>query len=144
MRVFKWLGILLAIYVGFVVIFETVYLRMMQPTLESTGIPMLVITSTDEDGNALSIRVARLEIDGKLYVSAHHWTKGWYHRAVKHPNVQIEIDGVVSDYTAVPVEGEEYEYVVTKVPLPLTVRFLMGFPLTRSILRLDPVVSNSL
>ena len=62
MRVLKWLGVLFAVYVGFVVLFETVYLRMMQPTLESTGIPMLVITSTDEDGDALSLRVARLEI----------------------------------------------------------------------------------
>ena len=131
MRVLKWLGILLAVYVGFVVIFETVYLRMMQPTLESTGIPMLVITSTDEDGNELSLRVARFEMEGKLYVSAHHWTQGWYHRAVKHPNVQAEIDGVVSDYTAVPVDGEEYERVVARYPIPLPAKFLMGFPPSR-------------
>ena len=142
MRILKWLGILFAVYVGFVVLFETVYLRMMQPTLESTGIPMLVITSTDEDGNALSIRVARLEIDDKLYVSAHHWTQSWYHRAVKYPNVQIEIDGVVADYTAVPVDGEEYEMVVTRVPIPLAAQFMMGFPPMRNILRLDPVISS--
>ena len=45
MRALKWLGILFACYVGFVLLFELVFLRMMQPTLESTGIPMLVITS---------------------------------------------------------------------------------------------------
>lgn len=138
MRVLKWLGILLAVYVGFVVIFETVYLRMMQPTLESTGIPMLVITSTDEDGHELGLRVARFEMDGKLYVSAHHWTQGWYHRAVKYPNVQAEIDGVVADYTAVPINGEEYERVVTRFPIPLFAKILMGFPPSRNILRLDP------
>lgn len=143
MRVLKWLGVLFAVYVGFVVIFETVYLRMMQPTLESTGIPMLVITSTDEEGNALSLRVARLETGGNLYVSAHHWTQGWYHRAVKYPNVQIEIDGVVSDYIAVPVGGEEYERVAAEYPIPLPVKFLMGFPPARNILRLDPVLSSS-
>ncbi len=142
MRALKWLGVLLAVYVGFVVLFEAVYLRMMQPTLESTGIPMLVITSTDDEGNTVSVRVARLEIDGKLYVSAHHWTQAWYHRAVKYPNVQIEIDGVVSDHIAVPVDGEEYEYVVTTVPIPLTAKILMGFPPTRNILRLDPVAAD--
>ena len=57
--------------------------------------------------------------------------------------MQVEIDGVVSDYTAVPVDGEEYERVVTRVPIPLTAKILMGFPPTRSILRLDPVVSDS-
>ncbi len=144
MRALKWLGIVFACYVVFVLLFEVVFLRMMQPSLESTGIPMLVITSMDEDGNELSLRVARLEIDGTLYVSAHHWTQGWYHRAVKYPNVKVEIDGVVADYLAVPVDGEEYEMVVTRVPIPLSARFMMGFPPMRNILRLDPVATSSL
>ena len=142
MRALKWFGVLLAAYVAFVVVFEAVYLRMFQPSFESAGIPMLVITSTDENGKTLSLRLARFETDGKLYVSAHHWTQGWYRRAVRYPNVKVEIDGVISDYIAVPVDGEEYERVVAEYPIPLTARFLMGFPPSRNILRLDPVTPS--
>ena len=50
----------------------------------------------------------------------------------------LEIDGAAADYVAVPVEGEEFERVAAEYPLPLPIRFLMGFPPPREILRLDP------
>lgn len=137
MKVLKWLGVVVAVYVCFVVAFETGYLGMYQPSFESSGIPMLVITTTDDSGESRDRMVARLETDGKLYVSAHHWLRGWYKRARENPNVRVEIDGVVADYIAVPVDGEEFERVAAEHPLPLPVRFLMGFPPPRDILRLD-------
>ncbi len=142
MKVLKWLGIIAAFYVSFVVVFETAFLGMYQPTLESTGIPMLVITTTDDSGESRKRRLARFETDEKLYVSAHHWPRGWYKRTLKNPNVQVEIDGVTSDYIAVPVEEEEFERVAAKHPLGLLVRFLMGFPPPRDILRLDPAIDG--
>ena len=140
MQVLKWLGIVAAVYVSFVVLFEAVFLGMYQPTLESTGIPMLVITTTDDSGKSVQRRLARFETDGKQYVSAHHWTRGWYRIALKHPDVRVEIDGVVSDYVAVPVAGEEFKRVAAEHPLALLSRFLMGFRPPRHILRMAPVM----
>lgn len=59
MRILKWLGGLLAIYVVFVVIFEAGYLGMMQPSFEEGGIPMLLLTTTDERGEEVSKMLAR-------------------------------------------------------------------------------------
>ena len=140
MKVLKWLGVVVAVYVGFVVAFETLFLGLYQPGLGSSGIPMLVITTTDDSGVSRERRLARFETDGKLYVSAHHWTRGWHSRALENPNVRVEIDSVVADYLAVPVEGEEFERVAGEHPLPLRFLFLMGFPPPRDILRLDPDV----
>jgi hypothetical protein len=138
MKVLKWVGVAVAVYAGFVVAFETLYLGWYQPKLERTGIPMLVITTTDDSDVSRARRLARLETDGKLYVSAHHWPRGWYGRAIENPDVRVEIDGVAADHVAVPVEGEEFERVAAEHPLPLLIRFLMGFPPPREILRLDP------
>ena len=138
MKVLKWVGVVVAVYAGFVVAFETLYLGWYQPKFESTGIPMLVITTTDDSGVSRARRLARLETDGKLYVSAHHWPRAWYSRAIENPNVRVEIDGVAADYVAIPVEGEQFERVAAEHPIPLPIRFLMGFPPPREILRLDP------
>ncbi len=139
-KVLKWVGVIVAVYVAFVVAFETLFLGLYQPKLGSTGIPMLVITTTDDSGVSRERRLARLETDGKVYVSAHHWPRGWYSRAFENPNVRVEIDGAVADYIAVPVDGEEFERVAAEHPLPLPILFLMGFPPPRDILRLDPAM----
>ena len=139
----KVVGIVAAIYITFVVLFEAVFLGYYQPKLESSGIPMLVLTTTDETGESTPRRLARIEIDGKVYVSAHHWPRGWYQEALKNPQVTLEIDGVTADYIGVPVEGEEFQNVRTQFPLPFMVRFLMGFPPERDVLRLDPATSTA-
>ncbi len=141
MKMLKWVGAIVAVYVAFVVVFETLFLGLYQPKLERTGIPMLVLTTTDDSGVSRERRLARLETNGKVYVSAHHWTRGWYSRALENPNVRVEIDGAVGDYIAVPVEGEEFERVAAEHPLPLPILFLMGFPPPRDILRLDPAMN---
>ncbi len=140
MKVLKWVGVVVAVYVGFVVAFETLFLGLYQPKHENTGIPMLVITTTDDSGVSLDRRLARFETDGRVYVSAHHWTRGWYSRALENPNVRVEMDGAAADYIAVPVDGKEFERVAAEHPLPLPILFLMGFPPPRDILRLDPAM----
>jgi len=153
-KVFKWLGIVAVVYVIFVLLFESVFLGMYQPSFEDPdgcsnadgqnppgrdcGIPMIVITTTDDKGESNNTMVARFITEGKLYVSAHHWTRGWYKAALKNPNVRGEIQGNVEDYIAVSVEGEEFGLVAAGFPLPFPARFLMGFPPPRQILRLDP------
>ena len=138
MKALKWIGIVLGIYVAFVFLFETVYLGWLQPSFADGGIPMLAITTTDASGESDRRMLARLETGGKIYVSAHHWPRGWYHRAVANPEVRVEIDGVEGPYTAVPVAGAEFERVAAEFPLPFPIRFMMGFPPERDILRLDP------
>jgi hypothetical protein len=142
MKPLKWVGVILGIYVAFVVVFETFFLGMYQPKLEATGLPMLVITTTDDSGVPDDRRLARFETDGRIYVSAHHWTRGWYHRALENPNVIVEIDGIVADYRAVPVEGAEFERVDAENPIPFRFFFMMGFPPQRDLLRLDPLPSR--
>ena len=139
MKVVKWILIAAVAYLGLVILVET-SLGVFQPTLARTGFPMLVITIMDESGESRDRRLARMEIGGQIYVSAHHWPRGWYSRALANPNVRVEIDGVVADYIAVAVAGEEFERVAAEHPLPLPVLFLMGFPPPRNILRLDPAV----
>ncbi len=139
MKVLKWAGYVFAGYVVFVFLFEAVFLGWLQPKLDDAPVPMLVITTTDESGESRDRRLARFDTDGKVYVSAHHWPRGWYHRAVANPDVRVEMDGVEGDYLAVPVDGAEFERVANEFPLPFLIRFLMGFPPERDILRLDPV-----
>ncbi len=124
----KILGAIVGLFIVFVLLFEVVFLGYMQPELESTGIPMLVISTTDETGQTTPRRLARLQKDGTVYVSAHHWTRGWYHEAVANPNVQVDIDGVTADYTAVPVTGDEFQRVKETFPIPFRVWMMMGFP----------------
>ena len=151
MKVFKWLGIVAAVYVVLVVLFETVLLGYNQPSFEDPegcsslgedcGIPMILITTIDDKGQSTDRMLARfVSTDGKIYVSAHHWPRSWYKEAIKNPNVKGEIDGEVKDYVAVPVEGEEFEMVARGFPLRLPVKIMMGFPPKRQILRLDPNV----
>ena len=81
MKVVKWLSVVFGVYVAFVVLFESVYLGYFQPSFEESGIPMLLLTTTDADGKTSDRMLARFETDGKIYLSAHHWPRGWYHRA---------------------------------------------------------------
>lgn len=138
MRALKWLGIAAAIYAVAVLLFDGVYISLNQAKLEGTSIPMLFITTTDESGETDRRQLARFEKDGKLYVSAHHWWRGWYHRAVANPAVKIEIEGVAGDYVAVPIDGEEFEQIAQGFRIGFLPRLLMGFPPPRDILRLDP------
>jgi len=102
------LGGIALVYVLFVVLFEAVYLGYFQPSFEEAGIPMLVIKTTESSGEVSERRLARLKVDDKIYVSAHHWPRGWYKRALENPEVRVEIDGVTAHYRAVPVEGPEF------------------------------------
>ena len=140
MKALKWMGGILGFYVLFVMVFEIGYLGYTQPSFEDSGIPMLVLTTQTTSGDTKDTMLARVDLGGKIYVSAHHWSRGWHSNALVNPRVAVTIDGERSEHLAVPVAGEEFERVAQAMPLRLPVRFLMGFPLLpREILRLDNI-----
>ena len=138
MKLLKVVGYLFVGYVSLVFLFEAVFLGIFQPTIESERLKNLVMTTTDSAGHHDPRRITYVMVDQSIYVSAHHWPRAWYHQAIKDPNIVVELNDSKSDYLAVPIAGREFEAVAEAFPLPFVVRFLMGFPPQRNILRLDP------
>ena len=133
MKVLKIFGILLGVYVGIVVIFESL-LGYFQPTDEST----LVITVTEADASRRDRVLTSIESDGNLYVAVNHWPRAWYHAVQAHPEVTVTFRGDVGAYRAVEVTPEEHDRLDNVVqPLPFLIRFLTGFP-PRYFVRLEP------
>ena len=124
--------ILLVGYAGLVVAFESM-LGYFQPGAGTS----LVITTIEADGTTHDRVVQRLDSDDRLYVSANHWPRAWYRRALEQPDVQVTLDGDTGDYRVVPITGSEHERVDAEHRHGIVFRFLTGFP-PRSIVRLDP------
>jgi hypothetical protein len=132
MKALKILAIVVVVYVGIVVGFESL-IGYFQPMAGST----LVITTFDADGAPHERVVSRLESGGQLYVAANHWPRAWYERALANSEVQASLEGKTGDYRAVPVTGEEHDRVDGDNRLPAAFRILTGFP-PRYFLRLEP------
>ena len=132
MKLARIVAIALLIYAGLVVAFES-WLGSSQPADQTT----LVITTIEADGTAHDRVVANYETGGQLYVSANHWPRAWYRRALDNPEVRVTLDGVTGDYRVIPVSGEEHERVEAAHPHSAAFRILTGFP-PRRVVRLDP------
>ena len=139
MKAVKWIAGIFGTYVVFVILFESVFLGYFQPKFDG-ALPMVQLVTTDESGEEQRRMLAGFEVDGIMYLSAHHWPRGWFKRAMQYPAVRAVIDDEEASYTAVQVGGDEFDLVAETYPMPLPVLFLMGFPPERDILRLDPVV----
>ncbi len=120
-------------YVGLVVVVEST-LGLLQPEVGGT----FVITTTDEEGISSDRVLVQNFSGGRLYASANHWPRAWYHDAVKNPKVRVTLDGVMADYVAVPVDTEEHERVEAEIGNGIMLKFLFGFAPQR-FLRLDLV-----
>ena len=129
MKALRILVILGLVYICLVLLFESL-LGFFQPITGDT----LVIATGD---NSHSRVVARLESNGQLYVAANHWPRAWYRQVLDNPAVQVTLDGITGDFTAVPVEGAEFDRVNSENSLPLAFKILTGFP-PRRLVRLDP------
>lgn len=132
MKVLKVVAIVLLVYVGIVVLFESL-LGYFQPRPGDS----IVIATFDEEGEPHERVVSRLESQGDLYVAANHWPRAWYHQALANPEVEVTTDGETKRYQAIPVSGAEHDRVDADNPLPLAFRILTGFP-PRYFLRLEP------
>ncbi len=132
MKIVKILLVVAVVYVAIVAIFETL-IGTMQPQNDGT----LVITTTDDDGNANDRVLSRLEVDGKVYVAVNHWPRAWYHNALDRPQVKVAYGEIDGDFLAVPVEGAEHDRVEEARPRGALMTFLMGFA-PRYFIRLEP------
>jgi len=132
MKALKTIAIVILVYLGIVVAFESL-IGFFQPKAGST----LVITTFDGDGTPHDRVVSRLESGGQLYVAANHWPRAWYERALANPEVKVTLDGVKGDYRAVPVTGAEHDRVDSDNSLGVVFRILTGFP-PRYFVRLEP------
>ena len=133
MRTFLVLLGVALLYVGSVVWFE-VSIGLRQPEYQGRT---LAITTYDADGAGQRRVLSPIQSEGKLYVAANHWPRAWYLRALENPEVQVEIEGASVDYRAVPVDSAERDRLLAEHPMPLRLRFRMGFP-PRAFLRLEP------
>jgi len=132
MKTLKIIAIVILVYVGIVVAFESL-IGYFQPSPAST----VVITTFAADGTSHDRVVSRLESDGQLYVAANHWPRAWFNRTLENPEVQITLNGEKRDYRAVPVTGVEHDRVEAENSLGVAFRILTGFP-PRYFVRLDP------
>jgi len=139
-RVVKWLAITVGAYVVIVVAFESLVVFMGHRQAEhgvAPGEHWLVITTRDANGSRDTV-VGGVEVDGRLYVAANHWPRGWFERALANPDVDVARNGIRARYRAEPVSGAERERIEAHYAIPLAIRVLTGFP-PRSFLRLEPV-----
>jgi len=132
MKALKILLIVAVVYVGIVVLFESL-LGYAQPENDGT----LVISITDNAGESNDRVLSRLELDGTTYVAVNHWPRAWYNNALERPDVKVNYNGTTSDHVAVPVSDAEHARLQSTHPVPVAMRFLMGFA-PRHFLRLDP------
>ena len=132
MKVVKIIAILLLVYVGIVVAFESL-LGYYQPAGETT----ILISTKGEDGAFSDRVVSRLTSEDKLYVAANHWPRAWFNEVLERPEVQVTVDGEKGDYLAVPVSEAEHDRLNPEHPLGPVIRILTGFP-PRYFVRLDP------
>jgi hypothetical protein len=132
MKAVKIIGILILVYIGIIVAFESA-IGYYQPSNQGT----LVISTTDEDGATNDRVLARIESSDQLYVAANHWPRAWYNNALENRNVQVDLGEGKKDYLVVPIEDDEQGRVDSENSLPLVFKILTGFP-PRYIIRLDP------
>jgi len=138
MKILKIIAILMLVYVGIVVAFESL-LGLLQPQ----GDDNLVLTSTDAAGSEYNRVLTRIKVDDHLYVAVNHWPRAWYHRIQDNPLVRITFAGETASYKAVPVTDDaEAERLWQARPSSTVFRILTGFP-PRYFVRMEPVDTAS-
>ena len=74
-----------------------------------------VLRTFDAQGEAKDTVLGLLDDNGQLWVESGHWFRGWYHRAVANPEVELVRGGDTSAYRAVPVNTPEAVDTVTRL-----------------------------
>ncbi len=104
---------------------------------KNIGAPVIVLTTVGEDGTPKERVLSPIENGGQLFVSANHWPRAWYHRALANPSVRVTSDGRTAEYLAVPVSEDERQRLLEESGFPFIATVFTGFA-PREFLRLDP------
>ena len=103
---------------------------------ENLGGETIVITTIDADGESHERVLSPFDYDGRLFVSANHWPRAWYRRALANPDVGVTRDGETRKYLAVPVSEQERERLLDESGFPKVAYVFTGFA-PRQFLRLE-------
>lgn len=95
--------ILLGVLVGYVVL-ALAFDAFVGVSQIGLGGPEGVLHTTDADGKVHETRMIVLRDGDQLWVQSGHHFRGWYHRLVAHPEVELDFEGETRPSTAVPLE----------------------------------------
>jgi hypothetical protein len=110
MRIVRIVAIVFGVYVALGLLADAA-IGYFQPRGGNTA----VLRTFDADGRPRDTVLGLLDDDGQLWVESGHWFRGWYHRAVANPDVELIRDGQAAPYRAVPVDTPEAVDRVTRL-----------------------------
>ncbi len=110
MKIIRIAAIIIGIYVALGLALDGA-IGYFQPQAGTTA----VLRTFDEAGNPQETVLSLLDDDGTLWVESGHWFRGWYHRLLVNPEVELVRGGEVGAYRAVPVDTPEALERVTKL-----------------------------
>jgi hypothetical protein len=107
MRLIRRLAFILAGFVVLALLLDA-FIGVFQPVVaseESEG----VLRTVDENDEVHENRLAVIDDHGTLWLQSGHHFRGWYHRLVRNPEVELIYHGEVRPYLAVPLDTPEVE-----------------------------------
>ena len=111
MRIVRIVAIVLGVYVGLGLLLDGA-IGYFQPQQSGTTD---VLRTFDESGQPRDTVLGLLDDDGQLWVESGHWFRGWYHRVVANPEIEVVREGGTTAYRAVPVDTPEAVDTVTRL-----------------------------
>lgn len=132
MKFLKVVAVTLGVYVGMVVLFESL-IGYFQPENAAT----LSLTVYEESDKPHTRVLSRIEHSDNIYVAVNHWPRSWFRTLQGNPKFRVAFGETDFSGMAVVVDdAEEIAAIEADRPLPLWFKFLTGFP-PRYFVRLE-------
>lgn len=110
-RSLRWLALGVGAFVALALAFDA-FVGAAQPAL-SPGANEGVLRTWGADGSVHESRMVVLDApDGTLWVQSGHHFRGWYHRLLENPEVELVRGGETRAYRAVAIDTPESEALV--------------------------------
>ena len=74
-----------------------------------------VLRTFDANGKPAQTVLGLLDDNGQLWIESGHWFRGWYHRVLNNPDVELIRGTKVGSFHAVPVDTPEAVDNVTRL-----------------------------
>lgn len=102
MKIVRVVAIVLGVYLVLGLLIDAA-IGYFQPQLGNTA----VLRTFGPEGRPTETVLGLLDDNGQLWVESGHWFRGWYERALAHPDVELIRGDQVTPYRAVPVDTPE-------------------------------------